>query len=406
MSLELIHLTIAIFFTLAIDTFALFKYLKMNLKKACAVSLLINIASMIAAFIAQQYLVTKLPTDWFFLHHILNNYATVFLIFSTVTLAVKILVETLIITFFEKEVSTAVLWGVVIVMNIFTALPGLTYDFVRGKPKISAPFVLTENEDWIHNCSDTIYFLDANTKMLTAATPGSTNYFPLTSAEPFFGYRISAGGNAAITLGRTNVIVISVFNSNKLTKTYTFPSKVESVKLADVVPQKNIYVTCLSNTINCFDLQSGAPTGEVVKINSTNSVNKISICADSSKILSLVGKEKFVANWIDGKAMPIAESPKTFPSLICSIKDYAAISNSFNSSEAEINIVMNKGIEIKYKGEKYNFNVGTSARFMGIGFLSDGENFLFQLGGEIMVLNVKTKKVGHLFEGILGKIKK
>jgi len=111
MSIETIHLTIAIFFTLGVDAFVIFKFLKMNLKKAVAISFLINTASMIAAFMAQQYLVTKLPSNWFWLHHILHNYVTVFLIFSLVTLAVKILVETLIITFFEKEVSTQVIWG-------------------------------------------------------------------------------------------------------------------------------------------------------------------------------------------------------------------------------------------------------------------------------------------------------
>jgi len=131
MSLELIHLTVAIFFTLGVDAYAIFKFLKWNLRKACAVSLLINFVSMIAAFMAQQYLVTKLPSDWFFLYHISNNYATIFLIFSTVTIVVKILMETLIISFFDKEISTANLWVIVVVMNIITAVPGSIYDFIR-----------------------------------------------------------------------------------------------------------------------------------------------------------------------------------------------------------------------------------------------------------------------------------
>jgi len=66
---------------------------------------------------------------------------------------------------------------------------------------------------------------------------------------------------------------------------------------------------------------------------------------------------------------------------------------------------MNKGLEINYNREKIDFNVGTTAKYIGIGFLSDGENFLFQLGGEIMIINVKTKKIGRLYEGILGIIK-
>lgn len=373
MSIETIHLTIAIFFTLGVDAFVIFKFLKMNLKKAVAISFLINTASMIAAFMAQQYLVTKLPSNWFWLHHILHNYVTVFLIFSLVTLAVKILVETLIITFFEKEVSTQVIWFAIIIMNLITAFPGAVYDFVSRKPKISAPFILKESADWLKNTNDTIWFLDAKSGMLTKAEPGADKFYPLTDATPFFGYRICADGNAAITLGRTNAITISVFSSNKLEKSFTYPSEVETVDFADALPEKNIYATCLSNKVTVFDLRTGAPTNEIANI---------------------------IFNEL-AKAINFSNST----SWICSIQKYVTLTNNFKSPLAEITVIMNNGIEIKTGNENFNFNVGTSARFIGIGFLADGENFLFQLGGEIMVLNVKTKEIGHLYEGILAIIK-
>ena len=132
----------------------IFKYFKWNIRKACAVSLLINFASMIAAFMAQQYLITKLPAEWFFLHHILNHYASVFLTFVSVTIIVKVLIETLVLSFFDKEISNSLVWIVVIVMNLITALPGSVYDFVRGKPEINKPFSLIENADWIKNSEE------------------------------------------------------------------------------------------------------------------------------------------------------------------------------------------------------------------------------------------------------------
>jgi hypothetical protein len=112
-------------------------------------------------------------------------------------------------------------------------------------------------------------------------------------------------------------------------------------------------------------------------------------------------------NWIEGtvKYLSNDQNIEPYPSFACSIQKYIAVTNSFNSPKADINVVMNKGLEINYNGEKIDFNVGTTAKYIGIGFLSDGENFVFQLGGEIMIINVKTRKIGRLYEGILGIIK-
>ena len=406
MSLELIHLTVAIFFTLGIDAYAIFKYFNWNIRKACAVSLLINFVSMIAAFMAQQYLVTKLPAEWFFLHHISNQYALVFLTFVSVTIIVKVLIETLVLSFFDKEVSNSVLWTVVIVMNLITALPGSVYDFVRGKPEICKPFSLIENADWIKNSEDKIYFLDAKNRMLTVATPGTDEYYPLTPAQPFFGYRISDNGNAIITLGRTNVVTISVIVSNTLSESFIYPSNVESVDLIDVVPGENIFAVCISNQLKCFNLQTGALTGKIVEL-PQNNFDNISIGKKISKIICRTKTNKISANWIKGTAKYLSDGKdeKTYPSYVCSMQKYVAVTNSFHSPKADINVVMNRGLNINYNGEKSELNVGTTAKYIGIGFLSDEENFLFQLGGEIMIVNIKTKKIGHLYEGILGIIR-
>ena len=406
MSLELIHLTVAIFFTLGVDAYATFKYFQWNIRKACAVSLLINFASMIAVFMAQQYLVTKLPADWFFLHHITNQYASVFLTFVSVTIIVKVLVETLILSFFDKEVSNSMLWIVVIVMNLITALPGSVYDFVRGKPEINKPFSLIENADWIKNSEDKIYFLDAKNRMLTLATPGTDKYYPLTVAQPFFGYRISDNGNAIITLGRTNSVTISVIASNTLSESFTYPSDVINVDLIDAVPEENIFAVCISNQLKCFNLQTGALTGKIVEL-PQNNFDNISIGKKLPEIICRTKTNQISANWIAGTAEYLSDGKvvKTYSSYACSIQKYVAVTNSFHSPNADINVVMNKGLEINSNGEKIEFNVETTAKYIGIGFLSDGENFLFQLGGEIMIVNIKTKKIGHLYEGILGIIK-
>ncbi|MCK5853111.1 hypothetical protein KAH27_08810 [bacterium] len=406
MSLELIHLTVAIFFTLGIDAYAISKYFKWNIRKACAVSLLINFVSMIAAFMAQQYLITKLPAEWFFLHHISNQYASVFLTFFSVTIIVKILFEFLVLSFFDKEVPNSLLWSVIIVMNLITALPGSVYDFVRGKPEINKPFSIIKNADWIKNSEDKIYFLNAKNKMLTVATPGTDEYYPLTSAQPFFGYRISDNGNAIITLGRTNVVTISVVVSNSLSENFIYPSDVENVDLIDVVPGENIFAFCISNQLKCFDLQTGALTGKVIVL-PQESYDNISIGKKISEIICCTKTNKLSANWIAGTVKYISndKNVQTYPSYVCSIQNYVALTNSFHSPKSDINVVMNKGLNIYYNGETNEFNVGTIAKYIGIGFLSDEENFMFQLGGEIMVVNIKTKKTGHLYEGVLGIIK-
>jgi len=406
MSLELIHLTIAIFFTLGIDAYVIFKYFKWDMRKACAVSLLINFVSMIAAFMAQQYLVTKLPPEWFFLYHISNSYASVFFTFTVVTIIVKVLSETLIISFFDKEISTFTLWTVVVGMNLITALPGSIYDFVRGKPEVSQPFTLVETADWIKNSDDKIYFLDAKNRMLTLAVPGTDKYYPLTPAQPFFGYRISDNGNAIITLGRTNAVTISIISSNKLSGSFTYPSDVVNVNLIDAVPNENIFAVCISNQLNCFNLQTGSLTGRTVEL-PKNNFEYISIGRKKTEIICSTKTNKISANWFNGTVNNLSNSQniETYPSFVCSIQKYAAATNLFNSPKTEIKVVLNKGLEINSNGEKIEFNVGTTAKYLGIGFLSDGENFLFQLGGEIMVVNIKTKKIGRLYEGILGIIK-
>jgi len=176
--------------------------------------------------------------------------------------------------------------------------------------------------------------------------------------------------------------------------------------LIDVVPEKNIFAVCISNQLNCFDLQTGALTGKTVVL-PKDSFDYISIGKSASEILCNAGANNFSVNWIDGeiKILPEKENIKTYPSYICSIQKYAAVTNTFNSPNTEINVVINKGLAINSKGQKLDFNVGTTAKYIGIGFLADEENFLFQLGGEIMVVNIKTKKVGRLYEGILGIIK-
>ncbi len=406
MSLELIHLIIAIFFTLGVDAYAIFKYLKWDVRKACAVSLLINFASMIAAFMAQQYLVTKLPSNWFFLYHISTQYASVFLTFVVVTIVVKILIETLILSFFDKEISTSMLWSVVIVMNLITAAPGSIYDFVRGKPEISKPFSLIENANWIKNSKDKIYFLNAKDRMLTLALPGMEKSYPLTAAQPFFGYRISDNGNAVITLGKTNSVTISIIASNALVKSFTYPSDVKTVDLIDVFPEKNIFAVCLSNQLKCFNLQTGSLTGKTVELPGDN-FDYIGIKQDLQEVVCNSDTNKILANWLEGTAKELknVSDEKTCLSYICSIQNYVAVTNSFHSPKTVINVVMNKGIEIISNVGTNELNFGTTARYIGIGFLSDGNNFLFQLGGEIMVLNIETKKVGHLYEGILCIIK-
>jgi len=406
MSLELIHLTVAIFFTLGVDAYAIFKYFKWDIRKACAVSLLINFVSMIAVFMVQQYLVTKLPSDWFFLHHISNHYASVFFTFALVTIAVKILIEVLILSFFDKEISASVLWVVVIIMNLITFLPGSVYDYVRGNPEISKPFSLIEYADWINDSEDEIYFLDAKNRMLTLAIPGTDKYYPLTSAQPFFGYRVADNGNAIITLGKTNAVTISIISSNKLSESFTYSSDVRKVELIDAVPGENIFVVCISNQLKCFNLQTGISTGKVVELPG-NKFNHISIGKKSPEIICSLDDKKISANWISGLTKPISvkTNEKSFPSWLCSMQNYAISTNSFHSQKADIDVVMNQGLKINSNGEKTDFNVGTTARYIGIGFLSDEENFIFQLGGEIMVVNVKTKKIGRLYEGILGIIK-
>jgi len=406
MSLELVHLTVAIFFTLGIDTYAIFKYFKWDIRKACAISLLINFVSMIAVFMVQQSLVTKLPSEWFFLYHISNHYASVFFIFALVTIAVKILAEILILSFFDKEISTSLLWKIVIIMNLITFLPGSIYDYVRGNPEISKPYSLIEYADWINNSEDEIYFLNAKDKMLTLAIPGTDKHHPLTSAQPFFGYRISDNGNAIITLGKTNTVTISIISSNKLSESYTYSSDVKKVDLIDAVPSENIFVVCISNQLKCFNLETGISTGKVVELPGDN-FNHISISQKAPKIICSLDDKKISANWITGitKIIPVQTKGKIFPSWLCSMQNYVISTNSFQSPKADIDVVMNQGLEINSNGEETEFNVGTTARYIGIGFLSDGENFIFQLGGEIMVMNVKTKKIGRLYEGILGIIK-
>ncbi len=400
--MQLAHIVIAILFTLGVDAVALRRFLRWTWQKAIGVAVLLNVASLISAFFAQSYIMARIPASWFFIYNLYTRYAAVVLPFILLAFLVKVVTEWFICTFFEKSAPTKTIWAVVAGMNLVTMLPGAVHEYVRSRPEIPKPYVLLPSADWLGQLDEDVYFFDTFARRLVAVKPGSTNFTVLTSSPPVRGYRIACGGAAVITLHPTNAVTISLLaGSDKPARSYTYPIVVDNPALIDVSPEARFFAVCDAGSVKCYGLSSGGRTGEATRV-SIGTDGYVAWTTNSSMILCGTRDGAELVEWQAGVTQACATVAPTTPvSWVCSLDKYLAPTNVFVSPVATVEVIRSAGLEIHSDGKTDKFTVSAAAGYVGIGFLSDNETFLFQLGREIMALNVRTKTVGHLYEGIL-----
>jgi len=90
-------------------------------------------------------------------------------------------------------------------------------------------------------------------------------------------------------------------------------------------------------------------------------------------------------------------------------KNYNKLTNTFFCNSSTVTVFKTGGISFLKNGITNNFSVSGMGKFRpfhGIGFTDNEETFLFEFGYELMGLNLKTKYVGHITDGIGGVLLK
>jgi len=361
-----------IIFTLVIETFALKKFMSFNWKKAVSMCAAINIVAFITSQIAQSYVANKLDPSYFYIFNISENYFKFVVIFISISFAVRIATEAFLCKFFAKEICLQRVLIVVFIMNVITFFPYAIESSITSKTKISMPFSLVESASWLNSDNGEIAFVNPFEKnIFKFALNNSTNLLKISDAMPINGFKISKDKSSAMVLGATNSVTISplaVFNLPA--KTFNF-------------------VPAITNP------------------------NHIALSSDL-KWFAVQGKEKIkIYTFPDGKetnAPTLETSSDLFKNPnVWYYKNYNKLTNTFFCNSSTVTVFKTGGISFLENGFTNNFSVSGMGKFRpfhGIGFTDNEETFLFEFGYELMGLNLKTKYVGHIADGIGGVLLK
>ena len=186
-----------IVFVVGVDVIFLIRLLDWPWQKAAGMAVVINIASAFAAVFAGTLIMQRLPVGIFDLYQVYHHYARLPLLSMAIAFAATVAAEFAICRAVDKVAQTPRLWGVVIAMNLITALPGDISGYMRGRPQALAGFTLTERADWLA-VTDTLYYVELPGRCLVKAACAATNTTVLSAALPRYGYGIAADGRACV----------------------------------------------------------------------------------------------------------------------------------------------------------------------------------------------------------------
>ena len=357
---------ISIIFTLLIETFVLKKFFLFKWLKALSIAITINVVAFLTSQVAQSYLANKLDPSFFYIFNLSENYFKLVSIFIAVAFAVRIATETAICKLFAKEFSLQKVLIIVFVMNVITFFPYAIESSIISKTNVSQPFVLLDSANWLDSNSEEIALVNPFEKnIFKISLNNSTNFKSVSEAMPINGFKIANDKSSAVVLGQTNSVTISpAANFNLSAKTFNFEPPITNPNHISLSPNMNWFAIKGKQKAKIYSFPDG---------NLTN-------------VPTLENSESLFDN------------PNVWY-----YKTYNKLTNSYFCNSATITVYKSEGISFLENGKTNSFSIsgmGSFRPFHGIGFTDDEKTFLFEFGYELMGLNLKSKNVGRITDGI------
>lgn len=393
---------ILIVITITIETAVLSYIFKWDLAKALGITALMNIVSFLGASIALLYALSKFPTHWFHLWYMANHYIQVMTPFVLIWWGARIIIEILLCRLWAKNFPLSRVVITILLVNIVTLTPGTIRTLKASKPHVTPEsFVLVEKADWIAPVQEKLIYYSLDSHALIEAAPGTDVTRDLAADASYHGYRIVLDGSAVLSPGVSNTLLLTM-NDISNTFSYHLPQPITKPALCDISPDQKYVAVAVSNMCHIFNRENGMVTNSITcPVVSNNSW--LSWTADGTAVCINDADNYAIIPW-PNTSVDITYT-NVLPKLAVSwaTKDYYAPPGEahYTSSQANITVNPTNGITIKSASDYSTLRISTAQRYFGIGFLSDQETFLFAIGHEILALNLRTREIGNLVDGVL-----
>jgi len=383
------HVVLTIVFTLAVDAFVLWRVLRWPWLRAAGVSVLINVAAVIASAFAYEVVASRMPLEWSLLHVWVRYHLAIKALFFGVAYAATLAAEYLIVRQWERARTPWQLLGVVAAMNLVTMLPGAIESAVAGRPRVAATFELTPNTPWLQGDRTRLYFFDYTTRTLKVRALGGQEAQVISGALPVFGYRVGADQRMCV-LGVTNTAVLS-WNSATGRCAATVPLALTNILHVECAPDGAWYAVAAGGQVRMYALPGNTLTASVNVANVTH-ITAASQPAgvawngtESSGVLALDGTTNTVSVPQPFWCWPPYEQP--------------VATAVFTRGDVTIRVRNGYGIDIMTPSYTDTFVAVRGGSYRGLDFTPDGRSFVFVLGSEILALEIETRRAGHVCLG-------
>jgi|GEM_PF-4652261 len=383
------HVVVTIIFTLAVDAFVLWRVLRWPWLRAAGVSVLINVASVIASVFAYEVVASRIPLEWSLLHVWVRYHLALKALFFGVAYTATLAAEYLIVRQWERERNPWQLLGVVAAMNLVTMLPGAIESAVASRPRVADTFELTRDTPWLQSDRTRLYFFDVTSRTLNARELGGQESQVISDALPVLGYRVGADQRMCV-LSVTNTAVLSWIGA---TGRYaaTVPLALTNILHVDCAPDGAWYAVAVDGQVRMYALPGNTLTASVNAANVTH----ITAAAQPAGV-AWRGSESFGVLALDGSTNS-ALMPQPF--WCWSPFEQPVATAVFTRGDVTIQVRNGYGIDIWTPSYTDTFVAVRGGSYRGLDFTPDGRSFVFVLGSEILALDIETRRVGHVCLG-------
>lgn len=383
------HLLVTIVFTLAVDAFALWRVLRWPWVRAVGVSVLINVASVIASAVAYDMVASRLPLEWSQLYVWVRYHLALKALFFAVAYGATLLAEYLIVRQWERERNPWQVLAVVAVMNLITMLPGAVESAVAGRPRVAATFELTPDIPWLRDEGTRLYYFDYAARAVKMRALGGGAAETVSTALPALGYRVGAEQRMCV-LSVTNTAELS-WHSATGRCAITVPLMLTNILHVECAPDGAWYAVASAGQVRVYALPGNTLTASV----DAADVEYITAAAQPAGV-AWSGKESSGVLALDSTTNAIGV-PQAFWSW--SPYEQPVATAVFTRGDVTITVRNGFGIDIMTPSYTDRFEAVRGASYRGLDFTPDGRTFVFALGSEVLALEIATRRVGHVCMG-------
>ncbi len=397
------HTLIQMLAVLLIEAFVLKFVFSWTILKASGISILLNIVSFFSVQVVIPFIFKNVPPELWYLHSVSTHYYVIMLPLVVVIYCVTVLTEVLVFAFFMSRESKKKVWAAVSGMNLATlcilSLPSILF----GAPALAEGFSLVSSADWLQPSGEKIYYVDTTNGFLVCRSPGTNSLAVLYTDNPIFGYRVSTDNERLITLfpSPSNTIRAILCSTGQ---SALLPGRILNAAQVALAPDAQFVAQYESNAVRFFSFPQA---DRIAAVSAPEPHPDSFVCWQTNSTDIFYGDDSAVyrAGVSNAVSPALSVSPGLIaPDVVWSISCLNP-TNTFICGSLTATVYWTGGIRFDGPDRHMLFSIAcrsASVYYNGIGFVNNGDSFLFQLSAfskEIMALNLANGKVGHVWNG-------